>query len=287
MKDENRAFESSVKTKVSRAPLSRSRFADPSHSPNPMKTSQHSIPSRQAFTRLELIVVLCTLALLTAVAWPVLASNKPRADRIACVNNLRQIGKAFNSWASDHGDWNPWLISTSAGGNQDYPNGAGSLIRVEVWFQFSWVSNELGSPKVLADPGDTNGRPGPLQVATSWDEYPSGGFLNGAYGNNAVSYFIGLHAVFARPQSLLCGDRNVPITAKNALCVTTIPCDAISAGPGTVVPLSIGWTNAVHGENGNLLSNDGQVRQVGSAGLRKALDSDATDGAPHHFLFPF
>jgi type II secretory pathway pseudopilin PulG len=247
-----------------------------------MKTSQTSVPSRQAFSRLELVVVLFTLALLVAVALPVLASTRPRADRITCVNNLRQIGKAFNSWASDHYDLNPWFLSTGDGGNSEFYIGP---LRSTVWFQFSWVSNELESPKILADPADSTGRPYPLNVATSWDNNPNSGLLNAAYQNYAVSYFLGTHANF--PRSLLCGDRNVVTTGKNSPCFTTLVCTAIAGGAGNVVPDTIGWTNAVHRENGNLLFDDGQVRQLNSAGLRKALDSEPTDGSIHHFLFPF
>ena len=247
-----------------------------------MNTSQHSVPSRQAFSRLELVVVVFTLALLAAVALPVLANTRPRADRITCVNNLRQIGKAFNSWASDHYDLNPWFLSTGDGGNSEFYIGP---LRSQVWFQYSWISNELDSPKVLADPADNTGRPSSLNVATSWEYNANGGLLHPAYQNNAVSYFLGTHANF--PRSLLCGDRNVVTTGKNSPCFTTLVCTAIAGGAGNVVPDTIGWTNAVHRENGNLLFDDGQVRQLNSAGLRKALDSEPTDGSIRHFLFPF
>src|SRR5260370_37182444 len=91
------SFELSAATKVPPALFPRVDLPSTSPCQNSMKTSQHSAPSRQAFSRLELTVVLFTLALLAAEALPVLAGTRPRADRITCVNNLRQIGKAFNS----------------------------------------------------------------------------------------------------------------------------------------------------------------------------------------------
>src|SRR5262245_8206916 len=72
----------------------------------------------RAFTRLELVAVVCALALLAAVAVPVLAHTKPRADRLTCLNNLRLVGRAEHLWASDHRDQMPWRVDMSEGGTQ-------------------------------------------------------------------------------------------------------------------------------------------------------------------------
>src|SRR5712692_810063 len=57
-----------------------------------------------AFTRLELAAILSAVALLALVALPVLANTKPRADRVTCMNNLRQVGRAELVWANDHNE---------------------------------------------------------------------------------------------------------------------------------------------------------------------------------------
>lgn len=85
-----------------------------------MTASPHSSSSRSAFSRLELTMVLRCLELLLAVALPVFANIGPRSERIACLN-LRQIGRAFNVWASEHGGSNPWLLSVPEGGTWGDP----------------------------------------------------------------------------------------------------------------------------------------------------------------------
>jgi len=238
-----------------------------------MNTSQHSVPSRQAFSRLELLVVLFTLALLAAVALPVLAGTRPRADRITCLNNLRQIGKAFNSWASDHDDRNPWFVLLSEGGNVDYPLGS---VRAEPWFQFSSISNELSSPKLLTDPADSIS---PHRIATSWDNNPNGGLLNAGYRNDAVSYFLNVHSFYEIPRSLFVGDRNLGHGPSPELC-------GFVGGYAWLLRPTDRWINSIHGEAGNLVRTDGQVEQLTNRDLPSALDVLQYDSGRNHLLFP-
>src|SRR6185436_6399564 len=65
---------------------------------------------REAFTRLELLVVLGSICTLICLCLPALASTKPKADLIVCANNLRQIGNAWQMWGSEHGDNLPWML---------------------------------------------------------------------------------------------------------------------------------------------------------------------------------
>jgi hypothetical protein len=81
-----------------------------------MKQKPERPASRRAFSRLDLVMVIATLALLGAITLPVLASSKVRGEQAMCFNNLRRIGHAFHLWANDHGERNPWVTPVSEGG---------------------------------------------------------------------------------------------------------------------------------------------------------------------------
>jgi prepilin-type N-terminal cleavage/methylation domain-containing protein/prepilin-type processing-associated H-X9-DG protein len=57
---------------------------------------------RAGFTLLELVVVMSTLAVLSALLLPALASTKPNSKAVQCLNNQKQLALAWLMYASDN-----------------------------------------------------------------------------------------------------------------------------------------------------------------------------------------
>jgi prepilin-type N-terminal cleavage/methylation domain-containing protein len=60
---------------------------------------------RRGFTLLELLTVIATIATLAALLLPVLGKAKTKAQGTKCMSNLRQLGIAWELYASENGGW--------------------------------------------------------------------------------------------------------------------------------------------------------------------------------------
>ena len=245
-----------------------------------------------AFTKIELLVSVATVGLLSAIGVSVTADTRERSERIVCMNNLRQIGRAFHAWAAEHGGDSAWWTLPANGGY--WPQGgssqpiyyvpgvgafSGGIVHNPFW-HFLWIHEDLPSPSVLVCPSDPDKRRAASFSATA------GGLAHLSMQNNAVSYLVGLHATRELPNEWLSGDRNVIASS------TTSGCSSGITGLRTIMGmwrggLPTGWTNGMHVTSGNLLLNDGRVEPMTSRDLNMYVNTFTDDASGlFHLLIP-
>ncbi len=215
--------------------------------------------NRNAFTRIELAATITALALLCALAAPLLGTTRSDSEQAACFNNLRQMGRAVRQWGDDHGERPPWMTPVSEGGLLSSWTRPGNA-----WHDYAILSNQLVTPKILACPADKN-----VKVARDWGEF-TGIFFRG----NSVSYPIWLHCPPERPRAIITADGNVPFGPGGGCRFNVNNVNSLRLSP--VPDPNIRWTNRIHGPAGHILKNDGSVEFTTSSGLRTAV----TEGLP-------
>src|ERR1035437_9932648 len=92
----------------------------------------------EAFTLVELLVVLGVIALMVALVLPGMARAKQKAMRIQCTNNLKQLGLLFRTHAINGG------AELSAGASTNREAALGRITSGEAYRHFQVLSNDLG-----------------------------------------------------------------------------------------------------------------------------------------------
>ena len=205
---------------------------------------------------IELLVVIVVLSLFfTIFAFQVPSSRaRATAQRINCINNLKQVGLAYRIWSGDNGGFPMELSVTNRGTLELMGTG-------EAWRTYQVMSNELSTPRILYCPADEQRN----TYATNFSEDLHG----------KISYFISVDAISTNSaQALLSGDDNFTITN------LPVKSGLISLSPNTPV----GWSKERHQKSGNIGLADGSVLLVKKNPSLPALISQTGQAANRLFI---
>jgi prepilin-type processing-associated H-X9-DG protein len=221
-----------------------------------------SSPERGDSGLLDLFVMLIAVGAVVLVGFAYIQTRHTggKAQRINCVNNLRQVGLSYRLWGSDNGEKYPAQVSTNAGGTMELV--ASGL----VFPTFAVMSNELGTPKIIACPEDTK-----RTCGTNF----------GTLRDAEVSYFTVPEADESNAELWLSGDRNLAT-------------NSVALKPGLfVMPTNrmMSWTVQIHQHKGNMALADGSVGQYSSTTLQQSVTNVmriwlATTNAPFRLAIP-
>jgi len=194
-----------------------------------MKT-RHQPDRSAAFTRGELIIVLTLLAMLSFLWLEGKGGNaKGRTMAAKCMNNLKQIGMSFGSFAAHNNGNYPYENPDSLA----YTNAS------EVWLHFQSLSNELKNPKVLQCPSDAR-----IARALDFNTGSNAGPQSlSILKNKAVSYFVGLDSG-NHPDTWLAGDARVEDVGRTRQSVLLLVSDSSK----------LRWFSPIHDDRPNVVA---------------------------------
>ena len=244
---------------------------------------QYTANRTGAFTRNELVVVIGVVALLAILLLATLKHMLHEAQRISCVNNLKEIGIAFETWKGEHGGKYPMQVALT---NSEAMKLLGSGNAYVLWRSIGcfWPTNWLSTNWQASIESDWDSLTNhvlfqqSLYCPADADRTYATNFID--FNDANISYFFNLDAAESHPQMILDGDDNLTV-------------DGVRVKPGILnlsTSNSLGWTKERHQGGGNIGMADGSVQQVASEGLNSAAVSSTssipTNNATNRWVIP-
>jgi hypothetical protein len=112
------------------------------------------------------VVLILAALLLLGYMLTMPSSDWRRSSRLGCINNLKQIGLAFRTWAIDNDGQFPFNVSTNAGGTMELCSAGRDGVDKNGFLHLLVMSNELCTPKLLVCPADD-----PKSPALDWQTF--------------------------------------------------------------------------------------------------------------------
>ncbi|WP_422927368.1 DUF1559 domain-containing protein [Singulisphaera sp. PoT] len=110
---------------------------------------------RRGFTLIELLVVIAIIAVLISLLLPAVQAAREAARRAQCLNNLKQLGLAFQNYESANGALPPAYVGRGTGNTVSWTNGWSALARILPFLEQNSLYNSANFGVWKEDPVNT------------------------------------------------------------------------------------------------------------------------------------